>query len=197
MKQHDDEQRAPSSANEEAFLKACADGDLSEVLHLLNSGISPNISAAAGWTPLHYAAIRNQAHLIEPLVVAGANLEGRTAVNPSKWRLHSFCTPLHSTIEWDALEAARELVRLGADLNARDSDGQTPLRLAVETSGTYHLVSASLAKFLIEAGADINAYDNGDYTIFHEASNAADLAPWHQESQEVIEMLQERKAWMW
>ena len=197
MKQRDGEQPGFLSAQAETFLRAASQGNLSEVLRLLEAGVSPEVAYNKGSTALHIAAAWNHAHLIEPLAMAGADLGSRTAVDLGKWRLHSFCTPLHCTIERDALEAARELVRLGANLNARDSDGQTPLRLAVETSGTYSLVSPRLAKFLIEAGAHVNAHDNGGYTIFNQASKTIDLAPGHKESQEVIGMLQERKAWMW
>jgi hypothetical protein len=178
------------------LFEAVRTGSLKDVTRLLNGGASLHITDSNGWTPLHIAAVWNQAHLIEPLFIAGADLEAKTPTD-GEFNLFRSCTALHCTIEGDALEAAIELIRCGANIDARDVDGATPLRLAVETSGTYQLLSARMAKLFIEAGADINAYDSGGYTIFHEASNAIDLAPGHRESQDVIAMLQERKAWMW
>ncbi len=195
-----------------ALFAAIKANDESDVLRLLTEGVSPNVDDAHGFKPLHSAASFNRPNLIRLLAEAGGDLDahcpgtvfvyapplkdGSRFVRPPI-HISELFTPLHFTIEWDALEAAQELVRLGADINARDAQGQTPLRLAVETSGTYHLVSPRLAKFFIAAGADVNAYDRDGYTIFHEASMAATLSPGHRASQEVIEMLMERKAWMW
>ena len=197
MKRNSSAQPLPGPASDaEALFSATCAGDLNDVMRLLNNGVSPTVCDEKGWTPLHVAAVWNQVHLIEPLVLAGADMEAKTPSH-REFNLFPGCTALHCTVEWDALDAAHELIRCGANIDARNALGETPLRLAVETSGTYHLVSPLLAKFFIEAGADINVYDSGGYTIFNEASKAIDLAPGHFASQEIIAMLQERKAWMW
>ncbi|MEM2790511.1 MAG: ankyrin repeat domain-containing protein, partial [Thermofilaceae archaeon] len=58
---------------------------------------------------------------------------------------------LHKAVFRGHLEVARFLVENGADVNARNIDGMTPLHLAVFRG---HL---EVARFLVEKGADVNA----------------------------------------
>lgn len=52
---------------------------------------------------------------------------------------------------------------------ATDDHGQTPLRRAVETSGTYQIASPRIAKLLIECGANVNANSAVASSILAEA----------------------------
>lgn len=58
----------------------------------------------------------------------------------------------------------RELVRRGADVDARDAEGRTPLFSAV-LGGSVGLVG-----LLLESGADVNARDNDGWTVLHFAA---------------------------
>ncbi|MCP3059245.1 ankyrin repeat domain-containing protein [Myxococcus sp. K38C18041901] len=64
------------------------------------------------------------------------------------------------------LDAVKKLIADGADLNARDVNGQGPLHLAVQ--GQYlksdPLPDVQVVRALIEAGADVNARDNHQQT---------------------------------
>lgn len=52
------------------------------------------------------------------------------------------------------MEVVRVLVRHGANVNARDQDGNTPLCTAI----TEHIEGVKeVVKLLIECGADVNA----------------------------------------
>jgi ankyrin repeat protein len=59
---------------------------------------------------------------------------------------------------------ARELLGAGADPDARDEDGRTPLSSAV-LGGSVGLVG-----LLLESGADVNARDNRGFTALHYAA---------------------------
>jgi hypothetical protein len=77
-----------------------------------------------GWTPLHFAANRNQdPEVIRTLVGLGADPNARDL---------SGCTPLHTAALFNGNpEIAKTLITLGADPNARERRGLTALQLAV------------------------------------------------------------------
>lgn len=70
-------------------------------------------------------------------------------------------TPLHYAIEKGKPSIARELVKAGADVNARDNNGRTPIFYAATTA-------VSDVKLLLEAGAEMNAQDNFGQTFLHD-----------------------------
>lgn len=84
-----------------------------------------NAHGALGNRPLHVAAGKwGGEGLVEEIIARGAlvdirNIDGQT--------------PLHLAVELGNLEAARLLLEHGADLNAPDRQGVTPLRLAVKS----------------------------------------------------------------
>jgi ankyrin repeat protein len=57
-------------------------------------------------------------------------------------------TPLHMACNRDAIDDVRILLRGGADVNARDGFGMTPLMFAV------YSVNLEMVNLLLEAGAD-------------------------------------------
>jgi ankyrin repeat protein len=72
-------------------------------------------------TPIHYAALRNQAAVIKVLVEEfGVDPNQKSKMiggsNPH--------TALHSAAEYNCVEAARQLVKCGANLNVKDSLGR-------------------------------------------------------------------------
>ena len=71
-----------------------------------------------------------------------------------------------STKKFGTLAEVMSLIESGVDINARDSDGRTPLGLAAEHGGP-RCINA-----LIEAGAQVNSYD-GKMSPFRAASRYA------------------------
>ncbi|KAG9497868.1 hypothetical protein J7337_010740 [Fusarium musae] len=92
-------------------------------------------------------------------------------------------TALHVLAEanqyWQ-IEGLRYLIENGAEVNALNKDGQTPLHIAA--GGLVHdnrdvkgLARLEAVKILLDHGADINALDNAKLTPLHKASNAPDV----------------------
>jgi uncharacterized protein len=68
-------------------------------------------------------------------------------------------TPLmHLCLALDPIREMVTLIRHGADVNAKDDDGQTPLLFAAGSS------SPEIARLLIEEGAEVNARDIDGWT---------------------------------
>lgn len=88
------------------------------------------------------------------LINAKANLEAKT---------DSFGdTPLLMALKSDQMYNAKLLIESGANVNARDKAGNTPIMLAVESTNE---AAKSIIKSLIEKKADLNLRDNNGATV--------------------------------
>jgi len=93
-------------------------------------------------TPLHWAAWKGHAPVVEALLDAGANIQAHNE------NYHWGTTPLHAAAHGNQKDAAKVLIARGADVNApRSNSPGTPLD---ETK--VHNATA-VAKLLREAGA--------------------------------------------
>lgn len=113
-------------------------------VHLLSSptlATDAPSTTAAGDTPLHLAALRDDADAVESLLAAGAD--------PNALNRHG-ATPLHYGISSERIVAA--LLARGAKPDVVSAVGMTPL-LGVVSRGD----SFPVARRLIEAGANIDA----------------------------------------
>jgi hypothetical protein len=115
----------PASAATKDLWRAAADGDVAGVKAALAAGadiegidFSENKN---GRRALNYAALNNQAEVIEILLAAGANLESQ---NRTRF------TPLHHAAEAGAIDAIKTLLKHGADKRAKMYRGGIPQQIA-------------------------------------------------------------------
>ena len=90
------------------------------------------------------------------------------------------CTDADET----GLEFIRYLVKHGADVNARDSRGRTPLMMLF---GDRHIMNRALdaLEILLDKGADINAADNDGNTVLHYIADSSS----RNEAKEALEIM--------
>jgi ankyrin repeat protein len=127
---------------EKEFLKAVKSGNTQKVAEMLQQDRSLiGVRDLDSSTPLHWAAWKGHAEIVQILLDAGADMQAKNENG------HWGNTPLHAAAHGNQAAAARVLIASGADVNAKDSFGQTPL-----AHTAIHKATAA-AKALKEAGA--------------------------------------------
>ena len=148
---------------------ACAHGYAEDASAIATALIENNAHIEAtcplGEQPLHLAATYGWMPVLETLLAAGAHVDSRSVqVAKALWHLAAPShiepvhnqTPLMVAAREGRLDAAKRLLRAGADLGARDSAGSTPLHVAARPWWREDVAVVSL---LITAGADPEARD--------------------------------------
>ncbi len=117
---------------------------------LLALGANPNAAKKGGEAPLHRASMMGYAALARALIGVGANVDaaGEWGRTPLLGIAHEFGRFM-AKVPGGQVACARLLIEAGADLNLRDAEGRTALRVAAE-SGHVELVV-----ILRDAGADV------------------------------------------
>lgn len=168
------------------FCRAVDQGDLQKAGQLLKEGANIDASGAlmytqdlkitdwlikngadvnaqyGGWTPLHWAAARNDLPKAEFLIKNGAKVNARGDANT---------TPVHEAAARGSVEALEFLIQNGADVTVKNSLDWTVLH---EIAANYLRGDTSNDKKIIEiaikAGVDINAQDIYGNTALNYAS---------------------------
>jgi ankyrin repeat protein len=123
---------------------------------LLDRGADIDAQGINDWTPLHRAAQHGRQLLVKDLLESGANANA-----VSKDDSRNF-TPLHEAIWNGHPSIVILLLEYGADKEARDTDGLTPLLLAVK------LGQEDIIPLLLKGDCDISAVDrHGGTAFFH------------------------------
>jgi ankyrin repeat protein len=120
---------------------------------------------SGGMNHLHYAAYDGDLEGVQASLARGIPVNGR---DESNW------TALHWAVDMGCTGGPRErmiqvLSDAGADLEARDFEGRTPLHIACRST------SGHLATLLIDAGADIEARDQKGKTPLMNAAHNGDF----------------------
>jgi ankyrin repeat protein len=136
---------------------------------LLEEGADPNILTSS--YPLDKALENSNIEIIKALITSGANKSLRdpikSAAENTNYEVVQLLLALGFKVKEDALlgtkisdhQVMRALVNAGANLNARDSKGNTPLMLA-SLYGWENTVS-----LLIKSGADVNTQRDGNTAL--------------------------------
>lgn len=148
---------------------ACAHGyaaDAAAVVQaLLDAGADRDAVSPLGERAIHLAATYGWVPVLDALSAAGANVDSRTVPAPEVvWRLSSPAgaenvggsTPAMIAAREGGVEALRWCLAHGTDVNARDSNGSTPLHVAARP---WWGEKVELASVLLAAGADRQARD--------------------------------------
>ena len=166
---------------------ACGHKAIAE--YLISKGADIHGKDKEWYTPLHMAAFWGSKDIAEILLQEGADVN---ALNKS------ITTPLHSAAgAWDPLDTgitlmataisfdkeamksiiaiAEMLISKGADPNAKDVSGATPLHWAAQRN------RVSIAELLISRGADINAKTKGILFMMRQTPLDIALAEEHKE----------------
>ena len=154
----------PELAHDRTLLHEVAgQGSLPIVELLLHLGADPNARDQSGHTSLYFVgnASRgaNGADVVRALVQGGAN------VNAQERLKH--CTALHMAARRGNVPVAEALLDCGADLEARDKLGETPLRRAVNCG------KAEMVALLLSRGADVHTKGRSGLTPWQVARGAA------------------------
>ena len=161
--------------NGRTFLhQAALNGNLDFVHHLIDNGAKVNVRTTSNRTPLHEAAEMGHMAIAKALIKHGAKVNVQ-----DKWQ----CTPLHKAVVRDREDMAQLLlnygacdfggnllqcailsnmdnivqlmIERGAEVNATDITGQTPLHSAAKYG------QANIVSLLINSGASINKVSRG------------------------------------
>jgi ankyrin repeat protein len=128
--------------DEKLILRAAKRGDVATVQALIKKNQALlRARDTDGSTPLHCAAWKGHAEVVEALLAAGADIDDHNQND------HWGTTPLHAAAHGNQKNVAEVLIAQGADLNARNLNNRTPL----EETEVHN--STAVAKLLRAAGA--------------------------------------------
>ncbi|NXC38287.1 ASB10 protein, partial [Penelope pileata] len=150
-----------------ALHEACAVASTDCVRLLLSFGADPEAVSEDGYKPLHLCKSPDSIKCVQELLKRGACVNSRTEEEDD--------TALHVAARHGLAEHVQLLLRHGAELEARNEEGQTPLNAACaqphspQDTERYHRV----CQLLVESGASVNAADRDQQHPLHLACKNA------------------------
>lgn len=168
--------------NDKSLHQAVKQGDLYQVQMLLEQGVNLDQAGKDFLTPLCLAVQIENIKIVRLLIEAGAQINSGyylplvLATQIGQFEIVRFLiesgadinrqqgdppsiTTLHMAASYNRLKIVHCLLANGAEIEARDFEGWTPLMSAVAKG------SIEVVKLLIEVGADINAVGRDQYSV--------------------------------
>lgn len=147
---------------------ACDKGLLDIASLLLQRGADPDGVSKYYETPLGQASDHGFCELVEVLIEGGAKIDGPCGFDGM--------SPLMVACKSRQVEAARLLIKLGANIKAADEKGRTPLHYASGSASGSDLKGEgeAIVSSLIEGGADVNHRDKRGETPLFDACRWSD-----------------------
>ena len=196
--------------------KEMLENNLKNILTAIENGADVNQKLENTGTPLHWATwqhnnIPGTLEIIQKLIQHGADvnaLNGRwgqtplngicnyqkSDVNVAKILVEAGCdvnigSPLVTAADYDNVELVKYLISVGADVNQKDSRGNTPLSKAIKSPKNYYKDYMekynAIVKVLVEAGADLTATNEYGRDAYYLANSCR--------NKEIIEYLESKK----
>nr|AFK38944.1 unknown [Medicago truncatula] len=110
------EEECGSDSKMDAIHGFAREGDMTNLLKCIESGVSVNLKDSEGRTPLHWAVDRGHLNVTELLV--GKNADVNAKDNDGQ-------TPLHYAVTCEREAIAEYLVKHSADIHSEDNDGSS------------------------------------------------------------------------
>lgn len=145
-------------------------GHLAVVKVLLEYGANPEARARMGWTPL-YLALESGHDGISCIIFRQISYPEDYLID-----LERKLTPLHVASQFGRWNSARYFLENGADIDARDSSGRTPLHHALLYACSENILKTIVV--LLEFGPDIDLEGEGMFS-WSEKVTARELGTCH------------------
>jgi len=151
----------------ESIVVAVELGNIEAVKQHLNDGTEVNAKSGTGRTPLHLAAFKDYKEIVKLLIESGADVNAKDmddatpldfAMSEGEKETAELLRKhggkhgtIHSAVGGGDVEAVKEFLVAGADVNVKAQFGETLLHAAVSNN------HKEIAELLIKEGADVNA----------------------------------------